>query len=141
MADLTAYFTELAHERRRNPTDDLATAIANGMPGGKLISIPDAIGYFIISATAGHDTDVEHTSAAVWALAERPQLLEQCAPNRRRLRGMSKNPCAGPQQLKHFMRTATTDVESPAARFRKGDWIMISYASGNRDEARVRTSV
>jgi cytochrome P450 len=135
MADLTAYFTELAHERRRNPTDDLATAIANGMPGGKLISIPDAIGYFIISATAGHDTTSSTTSAAVWALAERPQLLEQLRAGPEALKGHVEESVRWATAVKHFMRTATTDVEFAGSQIRKGDWIMISYASGNRDEA------
>ena len=41
--------------------------------------------------------------------------------------------CASP--VKHFMRTATADAELAGKKIAKGDWMMLSYPSGNRDEA------
>ncbi|CAL80715.1 Putative Cytochrome P450 family protein [Bradyrhizobium sp. ORS 278] len=37
--------------------------------------------------------------------------------------------------VKHFMRSATADTELGGRRIAKGDWLMLCYASGNRDEA------
>ena len=37
--------------------------------------------------------------------------------------------------VKHFMRTATADAELAGKKIAKGDWMMLSYPSGNRDEA------
>jgi cytochrome P450 len=37
--------------------------------------------------------------------------------------------------VKHFMRTATADTEVAGKAIRKGDWLFLSYPSGNRDEA------
>jgi cytochrome P450 len=37
--------------------------------------------------------------------------------------------------VKHFMRTATEDTELGGRGIAKGDWLMLCYASGNRDEA------
>ena len=37
--------------------------------------------------------------------------------------------------VKHFMRTATADAEVAGQAVKKGDWLMLSYPSGNRDEA------
>jgi cytochrome P450 len=36
--------------------------------------------------------------------------------------------------VKHFMRSATSDTELGGRRIAKGDWLMLCYASGNRDE-------
>jgi cytochrome P450 len=36
--------------------------------------------------------------------------------------------------VKHFMRTATEDTELRGQHIAKGDWLMLSYPSGNRDE-------
>ena len=37
--------------------------------------------------------------------------------------------------VKHFMRTAAADAELDGRRIAKGDWIMLSYPSANRDES------
>jgi cytochrome P450 len=37
--------------------------------------------------------------------------------------------------VKHFMRTATADTEVAGQKIAKGDWLYLSYPSGNRDEA------
>jgi cytochrome P450 len=37
--------------------------------------------------------------------------------------------------VKHFMRSATADLELGGRSIAKGDWLMLCYASGNRDEA------
>jgi len=36
--------------------------------------------------------------------------------------------------VKHFMRSATADTEFGGRQIAKGDWLMLCYASGNRDE-------
>ena len=37
--------------------------------------------------------------------------------------------------VKTFMRSATADTELGGRQIAKGDWLMLCYASGNRDEA------
>ena len=37
--------------------------------------------------------------------------------------------------VKHFMRSATEDAEIAGRQIAKGDWLMLCYPSGNRDEA------
>ena len=36
--------------------------------------------------------------------------------------------------VKHFMRSATADTELRDRKIAKGDWLFLSYPSGNRDE-------
>src|SRR5262249_47738348 len=54
--DATEYFGRISAARRRNPTDDLASVIANAVIDGQPISDVDAMGYYITVAFAGHDT-------------------------------------------------------------------------------------
>jgi len=56
LLDFFAYFTDLTESRRRHPTEDLASAIANARIDGEPLSPVDAVGYYAIIATAGHDT-------------------------------------------------------------------------------------
>lgn len=54
--DFFNYFNNLTAQRKAHPTEDLASVIANGMIEGAPIGLVEQIGYYIIVATAGHDT-------------------------------------------------------------------------------------
>ena len=73
VADFGAYFRAITEDRRRNPRDDLATVIANARIGGDYMPDHDATSYYMIVATAGHDTTSSSTAGAIWALAEDPR--------------------------------------------------------------------
>ena len=51
-----AYFGAITADRRANPRDDLSTIIANGTVDGQPIGDREAMSYYVIVATAGHDT-------------------------------------------------------------------------------------
>ncbi|MHB1488273.1 MAG: hypothetical protein ACYCZM_12080, partial [Acidimicrobiales bacterium] len=50
------YFNAITEDRQKCPTDDLASVIANGQPGGCPMGEAERLWYYIIVATAGHDT-------------------------------------------------------------------------------------
>ena len=54
------------------PGYTLASVIANGEIDGKPLGHLEAMSYYIIAATAGHDTTSSTTAGAMWALAENP---------------------------------------------------------------------
>lgn len=135
MVEMQAYFTQLTLDRRQHPTADLTSTIANGMIRGEPIGMGDAIGYYIISATAGHDTTSNTTSAAMWVLAERPDLLARLKAEPELVRPFIDEAVRWASVVKHFVRTATQDAEFAGQQVRKGDLVMLSYHSANRDEA------
>lgn len=135
MAQMTDYFVALIEDRRKKPTSDLASIVANGRIHGEPITVADALGYYIITATAGHDTTSSTTSAAMWVLAERPDLLEALRADSSRIRDFLDEVVRWASPVKHFMRTAMQDTEIAGQQVRANDWVMLSYPSGNRDEA------
>lgn len=135
MADFYAYFSKISTDRRANPQDDLASVIANSRIDGELLSDAEAMGYYVIVATAGHDTTSSSTAGAVWALAENPAQLAMVQADPSLIPSMIEEAIRWTTPVKHFMRTATQDVELGGQLIRKGDWLMLCYASGNRDEA------
>src|SRR5690606_35330687 len=72
VGELIAYFDKLSEQRRKNPADDLATVLVNAEVDGAPIAANGLNGYYIITATAGHDTTSSSTSTAMWALATQP---------------------------------------------------------------------
>jgi cytochrome P450 len=135
IGDFYTYFSRISADRRVNPKDDLASVIANSQIDGKPISDMETLGYYIIVATAGHDTTSSSTAGAIWALAENPAQLAMVRADPSLIPGLVEESIRWTTPVKHFMRTATQDVELAGQMIRKGDWLMLCYASGNRDEA------
>jgi cytochrome P450 len=132
--DFGAYFRAITEDRRRSPRDDLATVIANARIGGEYMPDHDATSYYMIVATAGHDTTSSSTAGAIWALAEDPEQFARVKANPELIPGLVDEAIRWMTPVKHFMRSATADTELGGRRIAKGDWLMLCYASGNRDE-------
>ncbi|MGE0830459.1 MAG: cytochrome P450, partial [Hyphomonadaceae bacterium] len=94
----------------------------------------DAASYYITVLTAGHDTTSSSTAGALWALAERPDEFARLKANQQFIPALVDEAIRWTTPLIHFMRTATADYELRGQTIRKGDWLMLAYPSGNRDE-------
>jgi hypothetical protein len=130
-----AYFARIAADRRRRRTDDLASVIANAEIGGAPAPDLEMLSYFVTVATAGHDTTSSSTAGAMQALAEDGALLAQVKADPTLIPGLVEEAIRWTTPVQHFMRTATMDYELHGRRIRPGDWLMLCYPSGNRDEA------
>jgi len=135
VGDFENYFAELTRQRRAEPRDDLATVIANARIDGEPIPDLEANGYYMIVATAGHDTTSSTTAGGLLALLENPEQL-------RRLREdpATLMPTAVDEMIRwvspvrHFMRTATEDYQLRGKTIRAGESAILWYPSANRDE-------
>jgi cytochrome P450 len=132
--DFATYFRAITEDRRHNPRDDLATVIANARINGDYMPEHDVTSYYMIVATAGHDTTSSSTAGAIWALAEDPGQFARVKENPDLIPGLVDEAIRWMTPVKHFMRSATADTELGGRKIAKGDWLMLCYASGNRDE-------
>ena len=135
LTDFISYFTQFSESKRANPSDDLGSLIANSKIDGEPISHFEAMSYYIIVATAGHDTTSSSTAGAIWGLAENPGELAKLQANPALIPGLVDESIRWITPVKTFMRTAMEDTEIGGRKLSKGDWLMLCYASGNRDEA------
>jgi len=135
ITDFFEYFRALSARKRAEPSDDLASLIANAQIDGQPISDLEAMSYYIIVATAGHDTTSSSTAGAFWALAENPGELAKLKADPSLIPSLVEESIRWTTPVKTFMRTATADVHFADRHVKKGDWLMLCYASGNRDEA------
>ncbi len=135
MLDLEAYFDGVTKKFRANPADNINSLIANAQINGEYLTYRQMMGYYIIAATAGHDTTSNAIAGGFWALAERPDLLAAMQANPELIGGFIDETMRWVTPVKHFMRAATRDTELSGVQIAKGDWLMLAYQSGNRDEA------
>jgi len=132
--DFTDYFEKITADRRANPRDDLATLLANAEVDGAPLPPFERTGYYTIIATAGHDTTSSSTAGAMWALATQPDLFERVKADPSLIPALIEEAIRYTTPVKTFMRSAAEDCELRGRQLRQNDWMMLCYASGNRDE-------
>jgi cytochrome P450 len=135
IADFYMYFKGITDDRKANPAADLATVIATGEIDGAPLNDLEAMSYYIIVATAGHDTTSSSTAGAVWGLAANPGEFAKVKADPSLIPGLVDEAIRWMTPVKHFMRSATEDTEVGGQKIAKGDWLWLAYPSGNRDEA------
>jgi cytochrome P450 len=134
LLDFFAYFSKLTASRREQPTDDLASAIANGRIDGEPLSDVDTASYYVIVASAGHDTTKDAISGGLYALIENPDELARLRNDPGLMGTAVEEMIRWSTPVKEFMRTATADTTIRGVDVAKGDAVYLAYVSGNRDE-------
>ncbi|WP_273186241.1 cytochrome P450 [Hyphomonas adhaerens] len=132
--ELFQYFGAITEDRRANPRDDVSTVIANGQIDGQPIGEREAMSYYIIVATAGHDTTSSTVSGGMLELIRRPDQLAKLKNDLSLLPNAIEEMIRWTTPVKHFMRTATEDYTLRDKTIKKGDGLALFYWSGNRDE-------
>ncbi|NBR51707.1 MAG: cytochrome P450 [Alphaproteobacteria bacterium] len=128
------YFSALTESRRKEPKDDLASLLSNGTINGAPLGEVETFGYYVITATAGHDTTSNSTSAGMIALCEQPELLKRLQDDPSLIPGFVEESIRWESPVKHFMRSATRDTQIRGIDIKKDEWMMSNFASASRDE-------
>jgi len=134
LLEMFQYFTSLTASRRANPTEDLASAIANATIDGEPLSDIDTVSYYVIISTAGHDTTSAVISGGLQALIEHPDQLARLRDNPELMPLAVEEMIRWVTPVKEFMRTAREDTTVRGVPIAAGDSVLLSYASANRDE-------
>lgn len=134
VADFDAYFSAISADRRARPRDDLATVIANGRIDGELMGSFESLCYYMLVATAGHDTTSSSTAGAIWELAKDPAEFARVKADLALIPSLVDEAIRWVTPVKHFMRSATVDTQIRGQAIGAGDWMMLCFLSGNRDE-------
>jgi cytochrome P450 len=135
VGEVVKYFEKITEARKANPTDDLASVLVNAEIDGKPIAANALNGYYLVTATAGHDTTSSSTSTAMWALATQPGLLQRLQADPSLIPAFIDEAIRWASPVKTFMRSVAQDVEVGGRQLKAGDWLMLCYASANRDES------
>ena len=134
LLDFFTYFSQLTASRREHPTEDLASAIANGRIDGEPLSDVDTASYYVIVASAGHDTTKDAISGGLLALIENPSELERLRQDMGLMPTAVEEMIRWTTPVKEFMRTAAEDTTVRGVHIAKGESVYLAYVSGNRDE-------
>ncbi len=133
LMDFFNYFTAVVEDRKANPGDDLASLLANAVVDGEPMAVLDQISYFIITATAGHDTTSATIGGGMKALMDHPDQLAKLQANPQLARQAAREMVRWVSPVRHMMRTTTRDIELRGQRIGAGENLCLWYPSANRD--------
>lgn len=133
--DFDQYFEALTVRKRKEPTDDVASIIANGKIDGKPIPQHETNGYYIIIASAGHDTTSSSIAGGLLALIQNEEQMQKLRSSLdTQLPGAVNEMIRWVSPVRQFMRTATSDCVVGGNEITEGESFVLWYPSANRDE-------
>ncbi|MCW5891104.1 MAG: cytochrome P450 [bacterium] len=135
LMDFAAYFNAMTAARRAQPTEDIASTIANATIDGAPLGDLQTISYYVIIATAGHDTTSSSLAGGLIALLEHPDQLRALRDDPSLVPNAVDEMIRWVTPVRHFMRYAQEEAVVGGRRIARGDALLLSYLSGNRDEA------
>ncbi len=135
--ELARYLAEVLEQRRRDPRDDLLSALLAAEIDGQRLSEPELIGFSFLLLVAGNETTTNLISNAAI-------LLDRHRDQRRLLtQDPARIPCAIEEFLRYdspvqgLARTLTGPVTLHGVTIPEGGKVLLLFGSANRDERKI----
>jgi cytochrome P450 len=132
---LFAYLGTIVEKRRREPTDDLGSVIANGLVDGQAMGMLETLSYLMLASTAGHETTSSSIAGGLLALTQNPDVEKATRVDPGLWDTGADEIVRWVSPIRHFMRTATRDYAIEDKIIKAGDSVAMFYLSANRDES------
>lgn len=129
--ELTAFFRDLASERRREPQQDLISALAavEGKEGG--LTEDELLGLIVFDA--GHDTTASFIANGVLSLVRNPTEMEKLRRDPTLMETAIEEFLRYESPIQFDTRLATADLEIGGKRIREGQTVILVRGAANRD--------
>lgn len=129
---------ELAEERRAQPQADLMTQLVQAEVDGRKLTDDELGAFFVLLSVAGNDTTRNTMTLTTMALQQFPDqkalLLNDFDAH---IHTAIEEFARWASPVMTFRRTVTQDTVLRDQQLREGDWVILMYSSGNRDERAI----
>lgn len=135
VAEMRVYFTRLAGERRRNPREDLLSALVAAEVEGSRLDGEELLSMLILLLVAGNETTTTLIGNAVLELLAHPDALARVRADPTLLPGAVEEVLRFSSPVQMDPRRATRPVELHGQRIEADQFVLCWLGSGNRDES------
>jgi cytochrome P450 len=136
LQDMFDYAEQLAEAKRRDPADDVLTALVEAEVDGEKLTDAELKMFFFLLVVAGNDTVRSALPGGVLALVEHPVEYARLRADPALLPGAIEEMLRWHPPVLTFRRTATRDVELGGRRIAAGDKVVVYHVSAHFDERR-----
>jgi cholest-4-en-3-one 26-monooxygenase len=133
-AEIFVYANELGAKKRENPVDDIVSRLVAPDEEGNVLSELEFDMFFILLAVAGNETTRNAMTGGMLALIEHPDQWQKLKDDPSLVASAVEEIVRWVTPVMEFRRTAMTDIDLHGTQIKKGDKVVIYYASANRDE-------
>ena len=125
---------DMIEERRKNPTDDLMSVVANTKVEGGALPPELLDGFFLLMVIAGNETTRNTLTGGLMALTENPEERAKLLEDPTLISNATDEMLRWVTSVIYFRRTAMKDTNIRGQDIKAGDKIVMWYGSANRDE-------
>ncbi len=137
IGELRAFYTGVVGEKRRNPADDLTSALIAAAEDGDRLSEREIASTLQVMVTAGHETTISLIVSAVAALLTHPGQLAHVREGRAGWDAVIEETLRWSAPTTHVLiRFATEDLTVGETVIAEGDAVIMSYGAIGRDVRR-----
>jgi linalool 8-monooxygenase len=133
--EMVGYSFALREQRVANPGPDLISMLATASVEGAPITPGKYLATFILMVVAGNETTRNSLTGSLYAFEDFPEERAKLLADPSLLKSAAQEIVRWVSPVHHMRRTATANCEIAGTPVRKGQKIVLWYASGNRDAA------
>jgi cytochrome P450 len=134
IVEFQEYFADVVEQRRREPQDDLISALVRAENADETLTNSEIISFAMLLLIAGNETTTNLVGNAMLALTENPDELRKVVRDRALIPSMVEEALRYDAPVQFLFRMATEDVEVAGTMVPKGTGVVPIYASANRDD-------
>ncbi|WP_300393971.1 cytochrome P450 [Henriciella sp.] len=131
--EMFEYGKAVLQARRKEPRDDLLTAIANAEVDGAKLSDEMLDGSWLLIVFAGNDTTRNSLSGTMKLLTEFPEQKQKLVDDPSLITNMTHEAIRMVSPVIYMRRTATEDAEIHGQKIAEGEKVVMYYGAANRD--------
>ena len=133
--ELTGFLDRHAKAKAADPGDDLVSALVGAEVEGRAMTPSELVMFSITLLVAGNETTRHLLSGGIIALAEHPDQRSALADDPSAIPAAVEECLRWVTPIHQFARTVVADTEVGGVPVVTDDYVIMLYASGNRDEA------
>ena len=133
--EMFEYGRDIMNAKRKNPSDDLLSAIANAELEGQQLSPEFLDGSWLLIIFAGNDTTRNTLSGAIKLLTENPDQKQKLIDNPELMPNFLQECIRMISPVMHMRRTTTCETEVGGQLMGPGEKLVMWYGAANRDPA------
>lgn len=133
--EMAEYIDRITRERRARPKEDLISLLVNA-EGGDALSSGEVLSFVFLLLVAGNETTTNLIGNAMKALVHHPAQLAEVAAKPTLIPQMLEEALRYESPIQTLPRLATQTMDLPSGPVSEGNFLMVLFASANRDEKR-----